>query len=120
MLSNKDMETYLKGVKGAKNDIMAQYIGYRMCVGEVQKSYKMVMLDKLWKLSALVGEHYQKCLASMSELEAKIMEEVPLGEGRYALPQIEKMLEKTLAQPSDTPVAVIRSVPSVPHPPSFD
>lgn len=118
MLSNEDLDKHMKRVKGAKADIMAQIVGYKNSTGDVQASYKKVILDKLWKLSQMNGEFYHKFLAATAELEARFLEEVPLGGGRYALPQIEKMLE-TQNQTSDTPVAVLRSVPSFPHPPSF-
>lgn len=113
------MEQHLRRVKGAKADIAAQIAGFKTSTGDVRDSYKKVILDKIWKLQRMNGEFYHKGLSSTAELEAQMLEEVPLGGGRWALPQIEKMLA-TQNQPSNTPSVVIRSEPSIPHPPSFD
>ncbi len=118
-MSNAEMEDHITLMKMAKVDIKNQFEGLRTSTGDVQSSYRKVILDKIWKLSQYNGIFYHKCLAAISALEAKVLEEVPLGGGQYAYPQIEKMLEKT-HQPSDIPVAVIKSVPSFPHPPSFE
>ena len=104
-LENDEMEAYAKGVRTIVSDIVVQMTDYEQTVGDTQSAYKKVILDKLWKLSQYVGEHYHKSIATIAELEAKFLGENP------ALPLEFEKKESF----SDSPSVVIKSVPSLPH-----
>ncbi len=113
MLDNEEFNAYTTKVFVLKKDIVSQMVGYKNSTGDVADCYKKVILDKLWKLSRVVGEHYLKCLASIAEVEADVSDTNPLSQTRYQIDEMEKLLAETNL--SDTPSVVIRSEPSLPH-----
>ena len=113
MLDNEEFSAYVAKVVVLKKDIVSQMVGYKNSTGDVADCYKKVILDKLWKLSKVVGEHYLKCLGAIAEVEGDIADPNPLSQTRYQMEEIEKLLEEQNL--SDTPSVVIRSEPSLPH-----
>ena len=104
VLENDEMDAYAKGVRTIVSDLVVQMEDYEQTVGDTRDAYKKVILDKLWKLSQYVGEHYHKSIGTISELEAKFLGENPA----YPLDSEKKVTF------SDTPSVVIKSVPSLP------
>lgn len=113
MLDNEEFNAYTAKVFVLKKDIVSQMVGYKNSTGDVADCYKKVILDKLWKLSRVVGEHYIKCLGAISEVEADVSDANPLSQTRYQLEEMTKLLEEQSL--SDSPSVVIRSEPSLPH-----
>ena len=118
MLDNEEFSDYTSKVIVMKRDILGQMVGFKNSTGDVADCYKRVILDKLWKLNRIVGEHYLKCLGAIAEVEADVADPNPLSQTRYAMEEMTKLLEETKlseTHPSDTPSVVIRSVPSLQH-----
>ena len=113
MLDNEEFSAYVAKVIVLKKDIVGQMVGFKNSTGDVADCYKKVILDKLWKLSRVVGEHYLKCLGAIAEVEGDVADPNPLSQTRYQMAEMEALLEAM--NPSDTPSVVIRSEPSLPH-----
>ena len=113
MLDNEEFSDYTAKVIVMKRDILGQMVGFKNSTGDVADCYKKVILDKLWKLNRLVGEHYLKCLGAIAEVEADVSDPNPLSQTRYAMEEMTKLLEEQ--NPSDSPSVVIRSEPSLQH-----
>jgi len=113
MLDNGEFSDYTAKVIVLKRDIVNQMVGFKHSTGDVADCYKKVILDKLWKLNRIIGEHYLKCLGAIAEVEADVSDANPLSQTRYAMAEMEKLLEEQ--NPSDSPSVVIRSEPSLQH-----
>ena len=118
MLDNEEFSDYTTKVLVMKRDIVGQMVGFKNSTGDVADCYKKIILDKLWKLNRIVGEHYLKCLGAIAEVEADVADPNPLSQTRYAMEEMTKLLDEAkLSEPTplDSPSVVIRSVPSLPH-----
>lgn len=118
MLDNEEFSDYTAKVLVMKRDIVGQMVGFKNSTGDVADCYKKIILDKLWKLNRIVGEHYLKCLGAIAEVEADVADPNPLSQTRYAMEEMTKLLDEAkLSEPTplDTPSVVIRSVPSLQH-----
>jgi hypothetical protein len=72
MLSNHELEAFVRRVRGARQDILNELILFRNATGEVREAYKLVLTDKLWKLSRLTGEFNLKMLKEVSDIETSL------------------------------------------------
>lgn len=108
MLDTTDFYSYQTDILRLKNDVEHLMTGYKTSTGDVSDSYKKVILDKLWKVSRCVGEHYLKVLASISDMETEVLDTTG-AQTKKARAELEKLLE---AHPSDTLSADSESVPS--------
>lgn len=118
MLDNEEFSDYTTKVLVMKRDIVGQMVGFKNSTGDVADCYKKIILDKLWKLNRIVGEHYLKCLGAIAEVEADVADPNPLSQTRYAMEEMTKLLDEAkLSEPTplDSPSVVIRSVPSLQH-----
>ena len=118
MLDNEEFSDYTAKVLVMKRDIVGQMVGFKNSTGDVADCYKKIILDKLWKLNRIVGEHYLKCLGAIAEVEADVADPNPLSQTRYAMEEMTKLLDEAkLSEPTplDSPSVVIRSVPSLQH-----
>lgn len=111
MLDNEDFAEYAATLTKYKADITNQLAEYKDAPKEVADSYKDVILDKLWRLSKIVGEHYLKCLAAIAEAET--VTNTTGTATRHQIEEMEALLEAT--NPSDTPSVGSESEPLPQH-----
>lgn len=76
MLANMELEKFIRSVRGAREDILNDRILFKSSTGEVREAYKLVLLDKLWKLSRLTGEFNLKMLKEVADLESSLNKDV--------------------------------------------
>ena len=72
MLSNEELMKFVRLVRGARYDILNTLILFRSSTGEVRDAYRLVLTDKLWKLSRLTGEFNLKMLKEVSDIEVSL------------------------------------------------
>ena len=94
VVEDKSLREYVGCMRGAREDILTQLPCYNRATGEVKEAYKRVLLDKLWRVSQLCGTFYYEVLGAVGELEKEFLSVVPVGEGRYVLPQFEEEFRK--------------------------
>jgi len=117
MLANEDFSEYTTKVILAKRDILSQMVGFKNSKGDVADCYKKIVLDKLWQLSRVVGEHYLRCLSAIAEVEDDVLDPNTPSPNRYQIIEMEKLLEETNL--SDSPSVELESEPSLQSQPSL-
>lgn len=109
MLDDNTVQDYATTIKRIKLDIESQKTGLKFSSGDIAECYKKVILDKLWKLSRVVGEHYLACLKEIAEEEAT-MSDTSLLQTQTALEQMTMVVEQCRS-PSSNPSVEEESVP---------
>jgi len=80
MLSDKDLDLYVKRVKGAKMDIKTQLEAMKTTHGQVRECYKVILHEKISKLAQLVGEHWRESCSDLTRFETpELLESVLEG-----------------------------------------
>ena len=112
IITNTRLEQYCESVKKAKEDIATQISGFRQSVGDVADSYRKIIMDKLWSMNRLVGEHYLEALKGISDMETEVIQNTDLTpQTSYTAGEIKELLEecppsegetKSAYPPSDT------------------
>lgn len=74
-LSDEQLDKYVRRIKGAKQDIMAQHYAMRNTCGQMRECYKMVISHKVSMLAQMIGEHWRLSCQEIGSLEKPVLEE---------------------------------------------
>ena len=108
MLENREFDEYASKVFVTKSEINRDVTKFKHST-EDKDSQRTVILEKLWRLSRVVGDHYIKCLGSIAELETELGETETVKQLEH---QMEANRELLGLGTSDTPSVVTKSDPS--------